>query len=230
MCITVSQSLRIFGAHAATKLRLGLYASSLSSAVDYGRIVDTASSSTRRGYYDYANNGTIMNGANIFISEPLSWVYRAQTRQWNEKRTSWTMLGSYSSHLLSGGGGSVSTIKSTFHPSITATGFAAQTTVRSMSSSSSSSGNNNDVVERIEMFRNGKPTLAYAKTLPRTFAMMTNEQVLHFSEQGSEYDTHKSLYYHFPSLILSISRNTSTLTIIFTHPLNGLVLFLLRSP
>ena len=158
-CSSHPQSLRIFGAHAATKLRLGLYASSLSSAVDYGRIVDTASSSTRRGYFDYANNSTIMNGANIFISEPLSWVYRAQTRQWNEKRTSWTMLGSYSSHLLSGGGGSVSAIKSTFHPSITTTGFAAQSTaVRSMSSSSSSSSNNNnDVVERIEKFRNGKP-------------------------------------------------------------------------
>lgn len=184
-----SQSLRIiFGAHAATKLRLGPYASCLSSAVDYGRrIVDTTSSSTRRGYYDYTNNSTTTNGNNIFISEPLSWVYRAQTRQWNdETRTSWTMLGSYSSHLLSGGGGSVSAIKSKFHPSITATGFAAQSTMRSMSSSSSSN-NNNDVVERIEMFRNGKPTLAYAKTLPRTFAMMTNEQVLHFSEQGSEY-------------------------------------------
>jgi len=32
-------------------------------------------------------------------------------------------------------------------------------------------------------FRNGKPTLEYARTLPKTFASMTNEQVLHFAMQ-----------------------------------------------
>lgn len=35
-----------------------------------------------------------------------------------------------------------------------------------------------------QQFRNGKPTLEYAKTLPSTFASMTNEQVLQFSEIG----------------------------------------------
>lgn len=33
-------------------------------------------------------------------------------------------------------------------------------------------------------FHNGKPTLAYAKSLPKTFATMTNEQVIHFGELG----------------------------------------------
>lgn len=33
-------------------------------------------------------------------------------------------------------------------------------------------------------FRDGKPTLAYAKKLPKTFASMTNDQVLHFAELG----------------------------------------------
>ena len=140
------QTLRIFGAHAA-KLRLGPHASCL-SAVDSGRIYDTASSSFR-GHRDYANNSITM--------------------------------GSYSS-LLSGG---FSAVKLVSNPPIVA-GFA-QSTVRSMSSSSSSSSSSNNVAERIEQFRNGKPTLAYAKTLPRTFAMMTNEQVLLFAEQGSEY-------------------------------------------
>lgn len=173
-----SQSLRIFGAHAA-KLRLG----HCLSAVDYGRIHDTASS-TRRGHHDNINN-SITNSINIvFISEPSSWENRAQTtRQWNnELRTTWS-IGSYSSRL-SGGGFSVA--KPKFH---LLAGFT-QSTGRSMSSSSSS----NNVVERIEHFRNGKPTLAYAKTLPRTFAMMTNEQVLHFSEQGSEYLEQQSNY------------------------------------
>ena len=36
----------------------------------------------------------------------------------------------------------------------------------------------------VEQFRNGKPTLEYAKKLPKTFASMTNEQVLSFSELG----------------------------------------------
>jgi len=31
-------------------------------------------------------------------------------------------------------------------------------------------------------FRNGKPTLAYAQKMPKTFAAMTNDQVLHFAE------------------------------------------------
>ena len=31
-------------------------------------------------------------------------------------------------------------------------------------------------------FRDGKPTLEYAKLLPKTFASMTNDQVLHFAE------------------------------------------------
>lgn len=35
-----------------------------------------------------------------------------------------------------------------------------------------------------QQFRNGKPTLEYAKTLPSTFASMTNEQVLQFAEIG----------------------------------------------
>ena len=154
---------RIFGAHAA-KLRLGPHASCL-SAVDSGRIHDTASSSFR-GHRDYANN-SITNSSTIFsISEPSSWV-------WDNEETSY-------SSLLSGG---FSAVKLVSNPPIV-TGFA-QSTVRSMSSSSSSSSNN--VAERIEQFRNGKPTLAYAKTLPRTFAMMTNEQVLLFAEQGSEY-------------------------------------------
>lgn len=166
------QSLRIFGARAA-KLRLGPCAS-CPSAVDIGRIHDTASSSFR-GHRDYANNGVTNSSTIVPISEPSSWV-------WNndETRTTWTMMGSYSS-LLSGGFGAVKLVS---NPPIVA-GFA-QSTVRSMSSSSSSSSSNN-VAERIEQFRNGKPTLAYAKTLPRTFAMMTNEQVLLFAEQGSEY-------------------------------------------
>lgn len=33
-------------------------------------------------------------------------------------------------------------------------------------------------------FRDGKPTLAHAKKIPRTFAAMTNDQVLHFAEMG----------------------------------------------
>ncbi len=33
-------------------------------------------------------------------------------------------------------------------------------------------------------FHNGKPTLAYARTLPKTFATMTNDQVIHFGELG----------------------------------------------
>lgn len=33
-------------------------------------------------------------------------------------------------------------------------------------------------------FRDGKPTLEYATKLPKTFASMTNEQVLHFAEMG----------------------------------------------
>ncbi|KAL3762586.1 hypothetical protein ACHAW5_003202 [Stephanodiscus triporus] len=33
-----------------------------------------------------------------------------------------------------------------------------------------------------EQFRDGKPTLEYARTLPKTFATMTNKQVLHFAE------------------------------------------------
>ena len=33
-------------------------------------------------------------------------------------------------------------------------------------------------------FRDGKPTLAYAKTMPKTFASMTNDQILHFAELG----------------------------------------------
>lgn len=164
------QSLRIFGARAAK--RLGPCAS-CPSAVDIGRIHDTASSSFR-GHRDYANNSVTNSSTIVPISEPSSWV-------WNndETRTTWTM-GSYSS-LLSGGFGAVKLVS---NPPIVA-GFA-QSTVRSMSSSSSSSSSNN-VAERIEQFRNGKPTLAYAKTLPRTFAMMTNEQVLLFAEQGSEY-------------------------------------------
>ena len=36
----------------------------------------------------------------------------------------------------------------------------------------------------VEQFRNGKPTLEYAKKLPKTFASMSNEQVLSFSELG----------------------------------------------
>jgi len=35
-----------------------------------------------------------------------------------------------------------------------------------------------------QFFHNGKPTLAYARTLPKTFATMTNEQVIHFGELG----------------------------------------------
>lgn len=35
-----------------------------------------------------------------------------------------------------------------------------------------------------QQFRDGKPTLAYAKKLPKTFASMTNEQVLQFAEMG----------------------------------------------
>lgn len=161
--------LRIFGAHAA-KLRLGPYDASCLSAVDIGRIRDTSSSSFR-GHRDYANNSMTNSSMIVSISEPSSWV-------WNNdetRTTSWTM-GSYSS--LQSGGFSAVKLVSNF----------AQSTVRSMSSSSSSSSSSsNNVAERIEQFRNGKPTLAYAKTLPRTFAMMTNEQVLLFSEQGSEY-------------------------------------------
>lgn len=33
-------------------------------------------------------------------------------------------------------------------------------------------------------FHNGKPTLAYVRSLPKTFATMTNEQVIHFGELG----------------------------------------------
>ena len=33
-------------------------------------------------------------------------------------------------------------------------------------------------------FHNGKPTLAYARSLPKTFATMTNDQVIHFGELG----------------------------------------------
>ena len=33
-------------------------------------------------------------------------------------------------------------------------------------------------------FRDGKPTLAYAKKLTKTFSSMTNDQVLHFAELG----------------------------------------------
>lgn len=35
-----------------------------------------------------------------------------------------------------------------------------------------------------EDFRDGKPTLAYVKRIPKTFASMTNDQVLHFAEMG----------------------------------------------
>lgn len=33
-------------------------------------------------------------------------------------------------------------------------------------------------------FKDGKPTLQYAKALPKTFASMTNDQILQFSEMG----------------------------------------------
>ena len=39
-------------------------------------------------------------------------------------------------------------------------------------------------VPESEQFRDGKPTLAYANEMPKTFASMTNEQVLHFAELG----------------------------------------------
>jgi len=39
-------------------------------------------------------------------------------------------------------------------------------------------------VPESHQFRDGKPTLEYAKKLPKTFASMTNEQILHFSELG----------------------------------------------
>lgn len=33
-------------------------------------------------------------------------------------------------------------------------------------------------------FHDGKPTLEYAKRLPKTFGSMTNDQVLHYAELG----------------------------------------------
>lgn len=39
-------------------------------------------------------------------------------------------------------------------------------------------------VPESQQFRDGKPTLEYAKKLPKTFASMPNEQILHFSELG----------------------------------------------
>ena len=48
-----------------------------------------------------------------------------------------------------------------------------QQTVRSMSGLSPS-----------DQFINGKPTLDYAKKLPKTFASMTNEQIMQFAELG----------------------------------------------
>jgi len=37
-------------------------------------------------------------------------------------------------------------------------------------------------VPESQQFRDGKPTLEYARQMPKTFASMTNEQVLHFAE------------------------------------------------
>lgn len=54
----------------------------------------------------------------------------------------------------------------------------AQTSTRSMASLPTSEGGDE------QQFRDGKPTLAYAKKLPKTFASMTNEQVLQFAEMG----------------------------------------------
>jgi hypothetical protein len=54
---------------------------------------------------------------------------------------------------------------------------------RAMPFSSFSSSTATDAsVKNDERFRDGKPTLEYAMTLPKTFASMTNEQVLHFAE------------------------------------------------
>lgn len=49
-----------------------------------------------------------------------------------------------------------------------------QQTMRSMAGLSPSNG----------QFINGKPTLEYAKKLPKTFASMTNEQIMQFAELG----------------------------------------------
>lgn len=66
-------------------------------------------------------------------------------------------------------------IKFPFHPQPNQD--LAQTLAQSTRSMAGKAGNE-------EHFRNGKPTLAYAKLLPKSYSSMTNDQVLHFAELG----------------------------------------------
>lgn len=57
-------------------------------------------------------------------------------------------------------------------------------TVSKLVSSSSLTTRSMASVSGNQEFRDGKPTLAYAQKLTKTFASMTNDQILHFAELG----------------------------------------------
>ena len=71
---------------------------------------------------------------------------------------------------------SISTVAklSSFKQKLSIGSIIHQQTMRSMAGLSSSD----------DRFINGKPTLEYAKKLPKTFASMTNEQIMQFAELG----------------------------------------------
>lgn len=148
----------VFGFH--SRLRVGPLASRL-SAVDL-RAFQTLSALTTstRGHDD---DGTNSKSA-VAISSSSSAV-----RRWRAARPIQTAATYQFSSLFRAVGNSSSSLLP-FSPRVTRPIVSQR--ARSMVG----------VPEKVEQFRDGKPTLDYAKSLPKTFATMTNEQVLHFAE------------------------------------------------